>query len=83
MPDSTITPLINCSTVGVSRGSTNILDPPICQAFVDTGKVSVSFRRPFSSASNTMYSVISLDMDAGGIGASAFLDISTVLVFTS
>ena len=73
-------PWISSSTVGRSAGSTNIFDPPVCQALVETGKVVSIATRPSRSASNSMVRVISLDIEAGGSGSSAFFSISTVPV---
>ena len=47
--------------------STNILEPWVRQARSETGKVSVSLIRPSFRRWNSSSSVISLDMEAGGI----------------
>ncbi len=51
--------------------STNILVPPLRQAFLLTGKVSSSDRPPYFRRSKIMYTVISLLIEAGGSASSA------------
>ena len=83
LPDSTTTPRISSSTLTRSEVSRNIVEPPKLMAWALTGSTVSSDRRPSSSASKTMFSVISLDIDAGGSGTSAFSSISTVPVLWS
>ena len=63
--------------------STNIFDPPFFQASRLTGNSVSKERRPSWTASNVMYTVISLLMDAGGIALSASSAMSTVPVCAS
>ncbi len=52
-------------------------------ARLDTPNRVSSVTRPSRSASNSMFSVISFDIEAGGNGTSDCLSISTVPVVTS
>ena len=57
--------------------STNIFEPPMRQAFSLTGSVSSRLRLPSFSRSNTMRTVISLLIEAGGNARSGFLAYSS------
>ncbi len=55
----------------------------ICRARAETANVVSRVTRPSANASNSMFSVISLDIEAGGTGSTPFLSISTVWVVMS
>ena len=76
-------PRISSSTVGLSVSFRNIDEPPIAAARAETRNRVSSVTRPSRSASNSMFSVISLDIEAGGSGTSASFSNSTVSVVTS
>jgi hypothetical protein len=83
LPELMMIPLISSSTVGLSCSFRNMVDPRIALARADTAKVVSMVTRPSRSASNSMFSVISLDIEAGGRAWSAFLSRRTVPDFTS
>ena len=56
---------------------TNIFDPCVLQARWDTGNLSVNFTRPSFRRWNSSSKVISLLMEAGGMGANASFAHST------
>ena len=58
--------------------STNIFEPPFCQAFSLTGNVSSICSVPAFKRSSTINTVIILLMEAGAVGTSADFSISTV-----
>ena len=68
LPDWMMMPRIRSSTAMRVPSSTNIFEPWVRQARSDTGSVSVSFMRPSFRRWNSSSRVISLDMEAGGIG---------------
>ena len=83
LPDRTMMPWISSLTLGRSRVLRNMVEPPMSIAFCDTGRRVSIVTLPSLSASNSRSMVISFDIDAGGIGLSAFLASSTVSVVTS
>ena len=83
LPDCTMIPLIRSSTVGRSVSSRNIVLPPIALARDETENRVSRPTRPSRNASNSMFSVISFDIEAGGIGTSAFFSRRTVSVVRS
>ena len=72
LPDRTTIPRIKSSTQTRSVVLRNMVEPPKDMACSDTGSAVSNVRRPSSSASNVMFNVISLDIEAGGNGTSAF-----------
>ena len=83
LPDCTMMPRIRSSTRTCEFTSTNIFEPPIRQAFSETGSSSSSDRRPSFSRSNTMCAVMILLMEAGGMETSASFSSRTVPVAAS
>ena len=71
LPDWMMMPRIRSSTAMRSPSSTNIFEPCVRQARSETGKVSVSFIRPSFRRWKRSSMVISLVMEAGGIGVKA------------
>ena len=79
-------PWIRSCTVGRSPCCRYIVEPPASvklTAWAETAKVVSIATRPSFNASNSIFTVISLDIDAGGNEVSPFLSISTVWVVTS
>ena len=84
----TVTPWIRSSSRIADLSLANIVDvpdgaPPLRQAFSLTTNVSSSLRRPDLMALKTTSMVISLAIEAGGIGLSASFENSTVPVSAS
>src|SRR5438445_6200839 len=84
----TVTPWIRSSRRIADLSLANIVDvpdgaPPLRQAFSLTTNVSSSLRRPDLMALKTTSMVISLAIEAGGIGLSASFENSTVPVSAS
>src|SRR5688572_28596969 len=77
LPDWMTMPRIRSSTAMREPSSTNILEPWVRQARSDTGNLSVSLTRPSFNRLNSRSMVISLDIDAGGIGTMPFFCHST------
>ena len=73
LPDCTMIPCRRSSTRTRDPTSTNIFEPPLRHAFSLTGRVSSRLRLPSARRSKTISTVISLLIDAGGTGRSAFL----------
>ena len=80
LPELMMIPWIRSLTVGRSSSFRNMVDPPISRARVETEKVVSIVTRPSRIASNSMFRVISFDIEAGGSAWSAFLSRSTVWV---